>query len=114
AAAAGQSAGKVLIFFGTRGAVRSAWLQRRLSRRAHVPRGQAATMLARLVDVLDRPRQATGLLLVSAIVGVPPLLAVSVYLGRTTMHPAVFAATCFVGRSVRFATIALAPHLAGY
>jgi membrane protein YqaA with SNARE-associated domain len=124
AAAAGQTAGKVLIFLGTRGAIRSPWLRRRLSRRtpaAPEPPGRWGAMLARpkaagarLVEVIDRPRQATGVLLVSAVTGFPPLLAVSVYLGRTPMRPLTFAATCLLGRTIRFVTIALAPQLAGY
>jgi membrane protein YqaA with SNARE-associated domain len=124
AAAAGQTAGKVLIFLGTRGAIRSPWLQRQLSRRTQTapkPPGRLGTMLARpkaagarLVEVLDRPRQATGVLLLSAVTGFPPLLAVSVYLGRTPMRPLTFAATCLLGRTIRFVTIALAPQLAGY
>ncbi|MET7710653.1 hypothetical protein [Micromonospora sp. NPDC005413] len=124
AAAAGQTAGKVLIFLGARGAIRSAWLQRRLSRRpsaAPQPSGRLGTMLARskaagarLVEVMERPRQATGVLLISAVTGFPPLLAASVYLGRTPMRPAAFAATCLLGRTIRFVVIALAPQLAGY
>ena len=114
AAAAGQTAGKVLIFLGARGAIRSPWLQRRLSRRTPKSRGRLGTLLARLVAMLDRPRQATGVLLVSAVTGFPPLLAVSVYLGRTAMRPLTFAVTCLLGRAIRFVTIALAPHLAGY
>jgi membrane protein YqaA with SNARE-associated domain len=69
---------------------------------------------ARLVAVLDRPRQAIGVLLVSAVTGFPPLLAASVYLGRTPMRLVVFAMTCLLGRTIRFVTIALAPQLAGY
>ncbi|MET8118036.1 hypothetical protein [Micromonospora sp. NPDC005189] len=124
AAAAGQTAGKVLIFLGARGAIRSTWLQRRLTRRppaAPQPPGRLGTMLARskaagtrLVEVMERPRQATGVLLVSAVTGFPPLLAASVYLGRTPMRPAAFAATCLLGRTIRFVVIALAPQLAGY
>jgi membrane protein YqaA with SNARE-associated domain len=124
AAAAGQTAGKVLIFLGTRGAIRSPWLQRRLSRRSPAaPKlpGRLGTMLARpkaagarLVEMMERPRHATGVLLVSAVTGFPPLLAASVYLARTPMRPVAFAATCLLGRTIRFVTIALAPQLAGY
>ncbi|MEU7918197.1 hypothetical protein [Micromonospora zamorensis] len=124
AAAAGQTAGKVLIFLAARGAIHSSWLQGRLSRRSPAvrePAGRLATMLARpkaagarLVEVMERPRQATGMLLVSAITGFPPLLAASVYLSRTPMRSVAFAATCLLGRTIRFVTIALAPHLAGY
>jgi membrane protein YqaA with SNARE-associated domain len=114
AAAAGQTAGKVLIFLAARGAIHSPWLQRRLSRRTPTEPGRLGARLARVVAVIDRPRQATGVLLVSAVTGVPPLLAASVYLGRTPMSPALFAATCLLGRTIRFVTVALAPHLAGY
>jgi membrane protein YqaA with SNARE-associated domain len=124
AAAAGQTAGKVLIFLGARGAIHSPWLRRRLSRRTPdvpEPPGRLGRMLARpkaaavrLVEVIDRPRQTTGVLLISAVTGFPPLLAASVYLGRTPMRLATFAATCLLGRTIRFVTIALAPHFAGY
>jgi membrane protein YqaA with SNARE-associated domain len=124
AAAAGQTAGKVLIFLGTRGAIHSPWLQRQLSRRTHTapePPGRLGTMLARpkaagarLVQVIDRPRQATGVLLISAVTGFPPLLAASVYLGRTPMRLVTFAATCLLGRTIRFVTVALAPQFAGH
>ncbi|MET7668028.1 hypothetical protein [Micromonospora luteifusca] len=124
AAAAGQTAGKILIFLGARGAIRSAWLQRRLSRRPSTAPGRPGRLGlllarpkaagARLVEVLERPRQATGMLLVSAVTGFPPLLAASVYLGRTPMRPVAFAATCLLGRAIRFVTVALAPQLAGF
>jgi membrane protein YqaA with SNARE-associated domain len=117
AAAVGQTAGKVVIFLGARGAIRSPWLQRRLGRRPPAAPGRLARPRAagaRLVAVLDRPRQAGGMLLVSAVTGFPPLLAASVYLGRTPMRLVVFAATCLLGRTIRFLTIALAPALAGH
>ncbi|MEU8328445.1 hypothetical protein [Micromonospora sp. NPDC048839] len=124
AAAAGQTVGKVLIFLGARGAIRSTWLQRRLRGRppaAPARPGRLGTMLARpkaagarLVEVLERPHQSTGMLLVSAVSGLPPLLAASVYLGRTPMRPVTFAVTCLLGRAIRFVTVALAPQLAGY
>jgi membrane protein YqaA with SNARE-associated domain len=117
AAAAGQTVGKVVIFLGARGAIRSPWLQHRLRRRtpaASPPPGWLRAAGARLVGAMERPRPAIGVLLLSAVTGFPPLLAVSVYLGRTPMRPVVFAATCLLGRTIRFVTVALAPHLAGY
>ncbi|HET6482115.1 MAG TPA: VTT domain-containing protein [Actinoplanes sp.] len=111
AAAVGQTAGKVLIFLGARGAIRSTWLRRRHSRRTPGPR-RWPKALARLVEVMERPRQAIGVLLVSAVTGFPPLLAVSVYLGRTPMRPLAFAAACLLGRTIRFVTIAFVPQLA--
>ncbi|MEU7616374.1 hypothetical protein AB0M91_18530 [Micromonospora rifamycinica] len=124
AAAAGQTAGKILIFLGTRDAIRSPWLRRRLTR--HTPTGPTPTgrwgaaltrpkaVGARLVAVMERPRQTIGVLLVSAVTGFPPLLATSVYLARTPLRPVAFAATCLLGRTIRFVAIALTPRLVGY
>ena len=69
---------------------------------------------ARLVEVMDRPRPAARVLLLGALTGVPPLLAACVCLGRTPTRPVAFAATCLLGRTIRFTTIALAPQLAGH
>ncbi|SCG47394.1 hypothetical protein GA0070623_1465 [Micromonospora rifamycinica] len=60
------------------------------------------------------PHQTTGVLLVSAVTGFPPLLAASVYLARTPLRPVAFAATCPLGRTIRFVAIALTPRLVGY
>ncbi|WP_157517447.1 hypothetical protein [Micromonospora rifamycinica] len=54
------------------------------------------------------------MLLVSAVTGFPPLLAASVYLARTPLRPVAFAATCPLGRTIRFVAIALTPRLVGY
>jgi membrane protein YqaA with SNARE-associated domain len=144
AAAAGQTTGKVIIFLAARGAIHSPWLQGRLSsvrrpavrrpavrrpavrrpavrRPAVDPPGRVSTLLARpkavtgrLLRSLSRPRLATPVLLVSAVTGFPPLLVASVYLARTPMRLAVFSATCMLGRTLRFVTVALAPGLVGY
>jgi hypothetical protein len=124
AAAAGQTTGKLIIFLAARGAIHSPWLQGRLTsvrRPAADPPGRVRTMLAkpkavtsRLVGSLSRPRLATPVLLVSAVTGFPPLLLASVYLARTPMRLAVFGATCLIGRTIRFVTVALAPGLVGY
>jgi hypothetical protein len=124
AAAAGQTTGKVLIFLAARGAIRSPWLQGRLNsarRPGPDPPGRVRTMLtrpraatSRLAASLSRPRLATPVLLVSAVTGFPPLLVASVYLARTPMRLPAFAATCMIGRTIRFVTVALAPGVAGY
>jgi membrane protein YqaA with SNARE-associated domain len=43
---------------------------------------------------------------VSAAVGLPPLALVSATAGASTIRCSAFASACFVGRFVRFATIA--------
>jgi membrane protein YqaA with SNARE-associated domain len=106
AAAIGQTLGKLVIFLATRGLLRSSRLRSRLDRRHSSP-----GRFVRLIALLDRPALAVPVLLLSGVVGFPPLLLVSVYAARTSMSALVFAVVCFVGRSVRFVLIALAPHL---
>jgi membrane protein YqaA with SNARE-associated domain len=109
AAALGQAVGKLVIFLAARGALNSPWLRRKLAAARRAGRHRRARSA-----LFDRPGPATGILAASAVVGIPPLLATSVYLGTTRMRPAVFAAVCFAGRAVRFIAIAYAPGLAGY
>jgi membrane protein YqaA with SNARE-associated domain len=114
AAAVGQTAGKLLIFLGVRGAVRSRWLRRRAGPTPEAaPPGRLRSAARRLTTLLDQPRYATPVVLLSAAVGFPPLLAVSAYAGRTRMTAGLFAAVCLVGRSARFVALAAAPHLFG-
>jgi membrane protein YqaA with SNARE-associated domain len=115
AAAVGQTAGKLLIFLGVRGAVRSRWLRRRApagsggSRRLRRVRAAAV----RLTALLDRPAYGVPVVALSASVGFPPLVAVSAYAGRTRMPASLFAAVCLAGRTARFVALAAAPQLFG-
>lgn len=136
AAAVGQTAGKVLLFLGARGTVRSARLRRWLGRHASRPAtesppadpepervrgvvrrwarhttGAVRRFSAYLTAALARPAVAAPILFLSALVGMPPLLLAGVYLGTTRMRLAVFATVCFAGRSARFIAIAWAPDL---
>ena len=106
AAAVGQTLGKLVIFLATRGVLRSARLRSWLGRRRSSP-GRFAAVVA----WLDRPALAAPVLLLSAVVGLPPLLLVSVYAARTSMSAPVFTLVCLAGRSVRFVLVALAPRL---
>jgi membrane protein YqaA with SNARE-associated domain len=65
----------------------------------------------RLARALDRPVVATVTVFVSAVVGLPPLVATTVYAGVTRMPVTVFGVVCVIGRSIRFAAIALVPTL---
>jgi membrane protein YqaA with SNARE-associated domain len=69
------------------------------------------TWTARLVALLDRPGLQAPIVLLSAAVGIPPLLLVSAYAGRTRMTTGLFAAVCLTGRSIRFVVLAYAPQL---
>lgn len=66
----------------------------------------------RLVALLDRPFVAVPVVLLSAAVGLPPLLLVVFCISSTRMSVAMFAVTCFVGRTIRFAAVSVLPDLA--
>jgi membrane protein YqaA with SNARE-associated domain len=63
------------------------------------------------IALLDQPRWSAAMLLLSAVVGIPPLIATSIYAARTPMRLPVFAALTLAGRSVRFVVLALVPAL---
>ena len=116
AAAAGQTAGKLVIFLATRATLRSGtvrgWAARwgaRFSRRSRSPAKPGR--LRRLTALLDRPSLVVPTVLLSAVTGVPPLLAVSVHAARTRVSAPVFALCCLAGRAIRFVAVASVPGL---
>ena len=139
AAAAGQTAGKLLLFSTARSAGRSRWLRRLRERGAKaaaevVAEGAAAEQtgspdragpvrrgLNRVGAGVQRAnaagvrllsgRAGPGVVLVSGSVGLPPLLAIAFYAGTSTMRVRSFVAACLVGRAVRFVALALVSDL---
>jgi membrane protein YqaA with SNARE-associated domain len=135
AAAAGQTAGKVVLFYTARGAATSKWLQRLRDRGAREaaeitaaeeageePPGGPVTRALRPVGHGLKRANAVGIRLlsgrwgpvvelVSGVVGIPPLLAIAFYAGTSKMHVRAFVITCFVGRAIRFVVLALVPDL---
>lgn len=107
AAAAGQIFGKLVLFMAARGAVSSKVL-RRYRRAADEP-----SRWQRWLDQLARhPRSAIAVVGISAFLGIPPLLAVSILAGSSTrMSPLTFTAVGFVGRWGRFFAVLAAPAL---
>jgi membrane protein YqaA with SNARE-associated domain len=82
-----------------------------LGRRSRAVARSVRSVSKRLIALLDRPVVAAPTLFLSALVGLPPLLVTTVYAAaRTQMSAATFGAVCFVGRSIRFIAIALAPQ----
>jgi hypothetical protein len=129
-AAAGQTAGKLLIFLATRAALRSGRLHRftarlagRYSRTAarapNAPTGRRPGAVRRrlrsagrtLMALLDRPTLVAPTVLLSAVTGLPPLLAVSVHAARTAIPATVFALCCLTGRTLRFLALTVTPDL---
>ncbi|MEU5564991.1 VTT domain-containing protein [Micromonospora musae] len=112
ALAVGQTAGKLLLFEAARRG--TGRLARRLARRNRS--GRAAARTARWTEPVQRwlSRRRTGLptVLLSASVGVPPLVLVSVAAGTAGLRRREFAVACLLGRVLRFAVLALPAALA--
>jgi membrane protein YqaA with SNARE-associated domain len=110
--AVGQTAGKVVVFLAARGLVRWSFVRRLIDRpRPPKPPSALRRRMTSLIALLDQPRWSVALLSVSAVAGIPPLIATTVYAARTPMRLPVFAAVTLLGRSVRFVVLALAPGL---
>jgi membrane protein YqaA with SNARE-associated domain len=109
--AVGQTAGMLLFFEAARR--RTGWLaarsaQPRTSRLA----GRTARWSARLRNGLSHRRTGLPTVLVSAVVGIPPLTAVSLAAGTSAQRRYEFATACLLGRVIRFAVLALPVALA--
>ncbi len=107
---AGTTVGKVIL---VRAARAGREVARRRPRKVREPGrfGRAVRFVGDiLIAWLDHPVRAVVTVFVSSFVGIPPLLAVAVVAGASTMKMWVFAVAVFVGRAGRFAAIAGAAY----
>jgi membrane protein YqaA with SNARE-associated domain len=108
--AIGQTVGKLLLFFGVRQGKELPFVQHRREIRQQRPVGPARARfraaMAKLLDLVGQERWGLPIVLVAAIVGIPPLYAVALLAGATTMRPIWFGLTVFVGRLCRFLLVA--------
>lgn len=114
AAAAGQTLGKLVLFLCARGALRSRRLQNWYERRVAKASGKrGAARMQRWSERLNRLSSkragAFAVVFVSASVGLPPLLLISILAAGTALSAAAFTAACLSGRWLRFALLVLAP-----
>lgn len=79
--------------------------------RLRAPLAPIVAVARKLLALLDKPALAAPILLLSAVTGMPPLMATSICAAGTRINLPVFVAACFVGRSIRFIAIAYAPQL---
>jgi membrane protein YqaA with SNARE-associated domain len=100
ALAAGQTLGKMLLFEAAR-----------RSTGRLMPKKAAAARLsrwtARVQRLLTNKKTAGPAVLASAVLGIPPLAAVSVAAGAAGQSRRFFAALCLTGRAARFGLLAL-------
>ncbi|HEU0127468.1 MAG TPA: VTT domain-containing protein [Pseudonocardiaceae bacterium] len=105
AAAVGQMIGKAVFYYAGRGVL---MLPARLRREPDRQRaGRWAPQLQQIQEFSQQHRVWTvGMLLVSALTGLPPFAATSVLAGLARVRLLTFLATGLIGRFGRFATIA--------
>jgi membrane protein YqaA with SNARE-associated domain len=108
--ALGQTVGKLLLFFGVREGRELPFVKHRREIRQQHPVGRTRARfraaVAKLLDLVGQKRWGLPIVLLAAIVGIPPLYAVALLAGATTMRPLWFGLTVFVGRLCRFLLVA--------
>jgi membrane protein YqaA with SNARE-associated domain len=108
--AIGQTIGKLVLFFGVREGRELSFVKHRRELQKQRPIGPTRARLraavAKLLDLVGQKRWGLPIVLVAAIFGFPPLYAVALLAGATTMRPLWFGLTVFVGRLCRFLLVA--------
>ena len=97
AAAIGQTAGKVGLYYAADWAMRLPWIRKKM----------ASPKWARSYErwqtwIDEHPGGTRGLLFASASVGFPPLYVMAVLAGQLRVNIWLFVSTCLVGRYIRF------------
>lgn len=107
----GQTFGKLALFLGVRQGRALPFLRHRRAevRRRPVGRVRARlrTGVATLLELVGRKRWGLPIVLLAAVVGIPPLYAVALLAGATAMRIGWFASAVLVGRVGRFVLLAL-------
>ena len=97
AAAVGQTAGKVLLYYAAEWTMNLPWLKKKMAQ----PKWQAS--YARWQERINtHPGQTAAILFASASIGFPPLYVIAVLAGQLKVNIWLFVSTCLVGRFLRF------------
>jgi membrane protein YqaA with SNARE-associated domain len=106
----GQMVGKLLLFLGVRRGRQFTLFRRRRHegppRQAGPTANRVRALLARLLDLVGQKRWGLPIVLLAAVVGIPPLYAVALLAGATRMPVLGFALVVLVGRITRFVLVA--------
>jgi membrane protein YqaA with SNARE-associated domain len=97
AAAAGQTAGKVVLYYAADWAMRLPWIRKKMA----TPKWQASYEKWK-TRVSEHPGQTGLLLFASASLGFPPLLVIAILAGNLRVQIAMFVPVVLVGRWIRF------------
>ena len=107
----GQTFGKLVLFLSVRQGKNLPWIRHRRAEAARGPAGPFRTRvraaIARLLELVGQKRWGLPIVLLAAVVGLPPLYAVALLAGATTMRTLWFALVVLLGRVTRFVLLAL-------
>jgi membrane protein YqaA with SNARE-associated domain len=108
--AIGQTVGKLALFYSVRAGKESRFARRRRERVRTKPKGpyrqRFDAAVAWLLRLVGTKRWGLPIVLVAAIVGIPPLYAVALVAGATQMKAYLFGLMVLIGRVTRFVLIA--------
>ena len=100
AAAVGQTAGKVALYYAADWAMNLPWIKKKMSS----PKWEASyERWSKRVN--EHPGQTATLLFASASLGFPPLYVMAVLAGQLRVNISLFVLTCLTGRYIRFLVI---------
>lgn len=106
----GQTIGKCLLFYGVRRGRQFRFVREHREKVRRRPRGRVRQRLGDAMQFLLRligtKRWGLPITLLAAVVGIPPLYAVALLAGATTMKLRYFAPVVLVGRITRFVLVA--------
>jgi membrane protein YqaA with SNARE-associated domain len=111
----GQTIGKCLLFLGVRRGRQFRFVREHRAKVRAEPRGRVRQALHDAIQLLLRlvgtKRWGLPITLLAAVVGFPPLYAVALLAGATTMRLRFFAPVVLVGRVARFLLVAYGVNL---
>jgi membrane protein YqaA with SNARE-associated domain len=100
AAAVGQTAGKVTLYYAAEWTMRLPWIRKKM---ATAKWQESYDRWSKRIN--SHPGQTAALLFASASIGFPPLYVMAVLAGQLRVRLSLFIATCLVGRYLRFLAI---------
>ncbi len=107
----GQMVGKLILFLSVRQGKELPFIRHRRAEARREPVSPARVRLraavVRLLELVGQKRWGLPIVLLAAVVGMPPLYAVALLAGATTMRVLWFASAVLVGRVIRFVLLAL-------
>lgn len=107
----GQTVGKLLLFMGVRRGKEFPFVRHQRAKARAREASPAAlrfrSFVRKLLDLVGTKRWGLPIVLLAAVVGMPPLYAVALLAGATKMRVGWFAAVVLLGRVTRFVLVAL-------